>query len=223
MKEFQRYAAEILGTFVLVFGGCATIIAYGNASAAPFGFGLALLAGLYAFGDVSGGHFNPAVSLGMFIDRRLNFADMIGYWLSQFLGAIVATLVLRIVFSSSSIATAATVPGRGTGKAILFEIVFTAIFLAVILHSTKNERVRGTALLAIPFTLMMIHFGAVPISGASVNPARTIATALVGSEWKDIWVYIVGPAAGAVLGWLAFAVATKGDVNPLDRTARTTG
>jgi aquaporin Z len=223
MQQWQKYAAEILGTFILVFGGCVAVVAGGDASSfwAPFGFGLALLAGLYAFGEVSGGHFNPIVSLAMFIDRRLKLDDMIGYWLSQFLGAILATLVMKIAFSQSSIAGTATVPTGGDGRALLVEIVFTAIFVAVILQVTRSGKFGSSALIAIPLTLMMIHFATVPISGTSVNPARTIASSLVGNRWDSTWIYFVGPIVGAILGWIAFAVAQKGDTNPMDdlRTA----
>jgi aquaporin Z len=146
MDSMQRYAAELLGTFVLVFGGTTAIVASGLTQSpvlivAALAFGLALLAGLYAFADVSGGHYNPAVSLAMFLDRRLTSNDLIGYWVSQFAGGILAAIVLWIISSRDDVATTATVPGPlGDGSAFMVELVFTAIFVAVILESSASER-----------------------------------------------------------------------------------
>ena len=231
MKQWQRYLAELFGTFVLVFGGSVGITAALKLSGAapfnptgtpgpnaivllavPFAFGLALLAGLYAFAEVSGGHFNPAVSLGLFLDRRLTFEDLLGYWIFQFAGAILASLLLLIPFNHDVVAATATVPfSAGTG--LFMEISFSAIFVLVILNSTKSERIGGNALLSIPLTLVAIHFAAIPWSGASVNPARSLGPALVGSEWTDFWIYIVGPTAGAIIAWIVYMVVIKGDTN----------
>jgi aquaporin Z len=205
MDNMQRYAAELLGTFVLVFGGTTAIVASGLTqlpvlSIAPFAFGLALLAGLYAFADVSGGHYNPAVSLAMFLDRRLSSNDMIGYWVSQFAGGILAAIVLWIISSRDDVATTATVPGPlGDGSAFMVELVFTAIFVAVILESSASERWGGSALLAIPLTLVAVHLAAIPFSGSSVNPARTFGPDLIGGEWDGIWIYFIAPPLGAVI------------------------
>ena len=229
MKQWQRYLAELFGTFILVFGGTTTILAalkcvgaapFGvNGSGAnaveiivPFGFGLALLAGLYAFAEVSGGHFNPAVSLGLFLDRRLNFEDLLGYWIFQFSGAILASLLMLIPFNHDDVKFTATQPSS-VGTGLFIEIAFTAIFVLVILHSTKSERYTGTALISIPLTLLVIHFAALQWSGSSVNPARSLGPALVGDQWHDFWIYIVGPAAGAILGWIVYTVVIKGDMD----------
>ena len=143
MKQWQRYAAELLGTFILVFVGTTAIAAAARAGEpvlllVPFAFGLALLAGLYAFGEVSGGHFNPAVSLGVFLDRRLTITDLFGYWISQFAGAILASLVLLLATSKHEVASTATVPSSN-GTAFVMEVVFTAIFVAVILQATTSK------------------------------------------------------------------------------------
>ena len=115
MDTWQKYAAEFLGTFVLVFGGTTAIVATAGSQAAlvaiALAFGLSLLAGLYAFGEVSGGHYNPAVSLGMFLDGRLTTAELVRYWGSQFAGAVVASLVLLIATSKLAVKATATVPG----------------------------------------------------------------------------------------------------------------
>jgi aquaporin Z len=205
MDSTQKYAAELLGTFVLVFGGTTAIVASGLQQTpvlliAPFAFGLALLAGLYAFADVSGGHYNPAVSLAMFLDRRLPSSDLIGYWVSQFAGGILAAIVLWIISSRDDVATTATVPGPlGDGSAFLVELVFTAIFVAVILESSASERWGGSALVAIPLTLVAVHLAAIPFSGSSVNPARTFGPDLIGGEWDGIWIYFIAPPLGAVI------------------------
>jgi aquaporin Z len=229
VKQWQRYLAELFGTFILVFGGTITILgALKCVSAAPFGvngaganaveiivpfgFGLSLLAGLYAFAEVSGGHFNPAVSLGAFLDRRLNFEDLLGYWIFQFSGAILASLLMLIPFNHDEVKATATQPSS-VGTGLFIEIAFTAVFVLVILHSTKTERYTGTALVAIPLTLLAIHFAALQFSGSSVNPARSLGPALVGDQWHDFWIYIVGPAAGAVLGWIIYTVVIKGDTD----------
>jgi len=233
VKQWQRYLAELFGTFVLVFGGCTGIAAALEASTAlpfgtnpgnpnaivliavPFAFGLALMAALYMFAETSGGHFNPAVSLGLFLDRRLSFEDLLGYWIFQFAGAILASLLMLIPFNHDLVKATATVPGPGTsdGAALFLEIAFAAFFVLVILHSTKSERFGGTALVSIPLTLLAIHFAAVPFSGASVNPARSLGPALVGSQWTAFWIYVVGPAAGAIIGWLIYTIVIKGDTD----------
>lgn len=209
MKDWQRYLAEVFGTFILVFVGATSVVGFG-ASAAPFGFGIGLLAALYAFGEVSGGHFNPAVSLGIFLDRRLSASDLLRYWVSQFAGAILGALALLLMTSSHDVAGAATVPGRGDRAAFFVEVFLTAVFVLVILQVTKSKSYGSTVFIAIALTLMAIHFAAVPFSGSSVNPARTIATALVGNKWTAIWIYLIAPPLGAVLGWAIHSVVVKG-------------
>jgi aquaporin Z len=226
MGKMQKYLAEVLGTFTLVGVGSFAII---SASAADtlgivsiaLGFGLALLIGLYAFGEVSGGHYNPAVSLAMFLDRRLSLEDMIGYWISQAVGAVLASIVVLIAYDDNIVA-ATTTQATDTWAAIVVEVMLTALFVAVILQSTKSERVRGSALIAIPLALVAIHVAAIPISGASVNPARSLGPALVGTEFSDFWIYLIAPPIGAVLGWIAHKVVIEGDTNFRDdlRAAR---
>ena len=140
MGKMQKYLAEGLGTFTLVGIGSFAIVSAGAFPAQgaglvsiALGFGLALLAGLYAFGEVSGGHFNPAVSLAMFLDRRLGMDDLIGYWVAQFLGAIAASLVVLIAYDDATVA-ATTTQASDTWAAIVVELIMTAIFVAVILQ-----------------------------------------------------------------------------------------
>ena len=225
MKQWQRYLAELFGTFILVFGGTTTIIATARLGGGgvqflvPFGFGLSLMAALYAFAEVSGGHFNPAVSLGLFLDRRLTFEDLLGYWIFQFAGAILASLLMLIPFNHDLVKSTATVPSSN-GTAVFIEIVFTAVFVLVILQSTKSDRYAGSALVAIPLTLLAIHLAAIPFSGSSVNPARSLGPALVGSRWDAFWIYVIGPAAGAIIAWMIYTIVIKGDTDLRDDMAR---
>jgi aquaporin Z len=206
----RNYLAELLGTFTLVFIGSLAILA-AVATDAPlvitiaFGFGLALLAGLYAFGEVSGGHFNPAVSLGMFLSGRLELPTMIGYWISQFLGAILASLAVLVAFGQDDVAGTVTA-ASASWDAFWLELTLTTLFVAVILQSSRSQRVFGTALVAIPLTLVAIHLAAIPTSGSSVNPARSLGPALVGNEWGDFWIYLTAPMIGGILGALIHGV-----------------
>jgi aquaporin Z len=216
MGKTQKYLAEALGTFALVGIGSFAILSSSGTGrldvvAIALGFGLALLVGLYALGEVSGGHYNPAVSLGMFLDRRIAMNDMIAYWISQVVGAIAASVVVLIAFNDDAVA-ATTTHAADNWAAIVVETVMTALFVAVILQSTKSERVRGTALLAIPLTLLAIHVAIVPISGSSVNPARSLAPAIVGTDFGDLWNYLIFPFVGAALGFLAHKVVSEGDM-----------
>jgi aquaporin Z len=229
---WQRYLAEFFGTFTLVFVGSAAVVSvYKLVGAAdnnfklfalltvPFAFGLALLAGLYAFAETSGGHFNPAVSLAMFLDRRLSVPDLAGYWIAQFAGAILASGVLYAAFEKAAVKATATAPGQGKGPAVVFEIVLTAIFVLVILQATKSGTFGSSALVAIPLTLLSIHFAAILVSGASVNPARTLGPAVIGNTWTSLWIYFLGPAAGSILGWLVHTIVVEGDIDVRDNLA----
>jgi aquaporin Z len=205
----QKYLAEVFGTFTLVFVGATTIVGFGG-SLAPFAFGLGLLAALYAFGEISGGHFNPAVSLGLFLDRRLSVGDLIAYWIAQVAGAILGALALLLMTSSDDVGKAATVPTHTDRAAFFAELFLTAIFVLVILQVTKSGKYGSTTFVAIALTLMAVHFAGIPFSGSGVNPARSFGTALIGTEWKSFWIYILAPLAGAILGWLVHSVVVKG-------------
>lgn len=211
--SLQKYLAEVFGTFTLVFVGSLAILASGDGGLVTiaFGFGLALLAGLYAFAETSGGHFNPIVSLAMVLDRRMDAKELIPYWISQFAGAVLASLCVLIAFNDESVANTATLvnPEVGTGSAVFLELLASAVFVLVILQSTKSERHGGTALVAIPLTLAAVHMALVPFTGSSVNTARSFGPALIGTEWSDFWVYLIGPPLGAILGWAVHALVNK--------------
>ncbi len=206
--DARKYLAELVGTFILVVVGSMSIVAAGLVSppvtpflVAPFGFGFGLLAAIQAVGYVSGGHFNPAVTLAALLDRRIDGMNALGYVVAQVIGAIAASGVVLVVAGQAAVqGTASAFPGDGMGTAILVETLLTAIFVLVILTVTK--RAPTQAAFSIPLTLVMIHFAGIPFSGASVNPARSLAPALVGGTLDgNIVVWIIGPLVGAVIGW----------------------
>jgi len=217
--DARKYAAELAGSFLFFSIGYLSVPAVSAAGptvpalfAVPFSFGFGLLAAIFAFGHISGGHFNPAVTIAMVLDRRTNPVDAVGYIVSQIIGAIAAGVVVLVAVSQKAVADGITKPGPNitdTG-ALLIEIVATAGFVAVILAATR--RVPSLAALAIPLTLVAIHFGTASLSGASVNPARSLGSALVGGDVSVIWIYLVGPIVGAVLGWLAWRFIDGGVV-----------
>jgi len=230
LKSWQKYAAELLGTFILVFVGSLAILGYSASGGSQqlsvgFGFGIALLAGLYAFGEVSGGHFNPIVSLAMFLDRRLSALDTIWYWISQFVGAIAAALVILALYTHrAAVKQTATVPHHHDARAFFLELIASAIFVAVILQVTRSNRYGASALIAIPLTLFVIHVALVPFTGSSVNPARTFGPDLVyATGWSSIWIYLLAPPAGAILGWAAYKVTVTGDTSLRDDLALAAG
>jgi aquaporin Z len=212
----NKYLAEFMGTFILVFFGSMAILAT-IATEGPilvsiaFGFGLALLAGIWAVGHVSGGHFNPAVTLALLMDGRTSFSDAIGYWVAQFAGAGVASLVVWA--ASSRLAVASTTTGYSKlSTGILVEVALTAVFVWVILAVTKSGA--SHAPLAIALTLVGVHIAGIPFSGASVNPARSFAPAVVSGSTvalEQLWVYIVFPLVGSLIAYglyRLFAVTT---------------
>lgn len=214
--EYRKYAAELLGSFLFFTIGYLSVAAVGASGGAagllvvPFSFGFGLLAAIFAFGHISGGHFNPAVTVAMVLDRRTEPLDAVGYIVSQIIGAIAAGAVVLAAVSQDAVKAGVTKPGTGVTDigALIIEIVMTAGFIAVILASTK--RAPALAALAIPLTLVAIHFATATLSGASVNPARSLGSALLGADLTAIWIYIVGPVVGAVLGWAAWQLIDGG-------------
>jgi aquaporin Z len=169
----------------------------------PLGFGLGLVAAIAVGGHVSGGHFNPAVTLGAFLDKRLDAMTAVGYVVAQVVGAVVASGMILALSDKATVAATKNMPGIvSEGGAFLVEIVLTAIFVAVILTITKKDA--GHAILVIPLTLIAIHVAGIPFSGASVNPARALGPAIISVDFASIWIYLTAPFVGAVLGWLVY-------------------
>jgi len=212
----RAYLAELLGTFLFFAIGMSSVQSVGALGGAapllvvvPLGFGLGLMAAIFAFGHISGGHFNPAVSIAMAIDGRLSPMDAVGYIVGQVIGAIGASLLILVLWSQDAVKATITAPGSGFGdtQALVLETVLTAIFLLVILASTKHAS--ALAALAIPLTLVAIHLAAVPFTGSSVNPARSIAPALVGGDLSKLWIYLVAPVIGAVIAALVYRAVDR--------------
>ena len=213
--DARKYLAELIGTFILVIVGSMAIVAARAMNApilvvVPFGFGLGLLAAIQAVGYVSGGHFNPAVTVAAFLDRRIDAVNAVAYIVAQVVGAIAASGALLLVADQAAVqATASGFPPGRMGQAIIVETLLTAIFLLVILTVTK--RAPSHAAFAIPLTLTAVHFAGIPFSGASVNPARSLAPALVGGTIdQNIIVWIIGPVLGAVIAWAIYRALEDG-------------
>ena len=221
MTDIRALFAEVLGTYILVLGGCSAILAANASGATTFivpvalAFGLALLAALYAFGEVSGGHFNPAVSLAMLVDKRIDALSMVGYWAAQVVGGVLAGLTMLVVSSQEAVASTATTLGSGieVWEGFLLETVFTAIFLLVILKASSSSPSGPTAFLAIGFTLVVIHLVLLPFTGTSVNPARSLGPGIVGGVWTDQWIYWTAPLLGGAIGWVIYRFVSSGSTD----------
>jgi aquaporin NIP len=207
----RRATAEALGTFVLVFAGCGAIVTNAERAGAlgsvgvSLVFGLVILAGIAAFGHLSGAHFNPAVTSGFFLTRHLPGRDAITYMAAQLAGATVAALLLWFVWPHKPADLGATVPTIAVGRAVIVELVMTAMLMAVILSVATDTRAAGApAAIAIGATIALDALFGGPLTGASMNPARSFAPALVSGQWRDFWIYLAGPLLGAPLGAFAY-------------------
>jgi len=230
----RRLAAELIGTFWLVFGGCGTavfaIITRRGGDGAPdwmsgvgltgvsLAFGLTVVTGAYALGPISGGHFNPAVTLGLTAAKRFNPKDVGGYIVAQIVGGIIAIGAIWAIVSGikggftkqvGNLASNGYGHERGfysLGAVLLAEALLTFIFLLVILGATHKKASPGFGGLAIGLCLTLIHLISIPISNTSVNPARSIAPAIFegGDALKQVWAFILAPIVGAVLAGIVF-------------------
>jgi aquaporin Z len=206
--DTRKLIAEAVGTFILVGMGSLAIVGVGGAGEAAnivviaIGFGLGLLAAIAVSGHVSGGHFNPAVTLGAFLGKRIDAMGAAGYVVAQVVGAIAASAVILAISDQATVAGTKNLPGVSDLGAFTVEVVLTAIFVAVILTVTKKAA--DHAMMVIPLTLLVIHAVGIPFSGASVNPARSLGPALVSADFASIWIYLTAPFVGAVIGWLVF-------------------
>jgi aquaporin Z len=239
-KLAQKLAAEFLGTFVLVFLGVGSVVILGAATGGPPGvalaeltaigltFGIAVMVMMYAVGRISGGHFNPAVSFGAAIGGRVSWAEALLYMLVQVVSAIVAAAALFLVaqgypgWSGSGRMGADAFGSAGSGiawwAALVLEAILTLVFVVVILAVTdsRNEH-PALAPLAIGFTLAAIHFVAIPATGTSVNPARSIGPALFGGAeaLQQLWLFIVAPLLGGALAGLGYPAVFGRDTDPV--------
>jgi MIP family channel proteins len=201
--------AEAIGVFCLVFCGCGAIMVDaktggpGNVGIA-LAFGIAITAMIYAVGHISGAHLNPAVSLAFGLSRHFSLARVGAYWIAQCVGAIAAAAVLRA--SLGDIANVgATVPSGSNGQAFLWETVLTFFLMFVIMAVATDVRAVGeAAAIAIGGTVALGSLAGGPVSGASMNPARSLGPALVSGTFGSLWVYLLAPPLGAALGALAY-------------------
>jgi aquaporin Z len=232
----QKFAAELLGTFWLVLGGCGSAVL---AAAFPelgigfvgvsLAFGLTVVTGAYAFGPISGGHFNPAVSLGLWAGGRFPAAQLLPYIVAQVIGAVVAAGVLYLIASGKagfSLAGGFASNGFGEhspgkysfGAAAITEVVMTFMFLMIILGTTHKRAPAGFAGLAIGLALVLIHLISIPVTNTSVNPARSTGPALFVGGWaiEQLWLFWVAPIVGAVLaGWVSRTVFDSSEAPPI--------
>ena len=233
-NNYNKYVAEFLGTMILVLMGCGSaVIAGGNGTTGvgllgiAFAFGLSVVAMAYAIGHISGCHINPAITIGMVVAGRMKASESIGYIISQILGGIAgAGILLLIAGGKPGFDISATGLGQdGYGIAspqnysmmsgFIAEVVFTAIFLLVIFGSTSSKNINGGfAGLAIGLSLVLIHIVGIPVTGVSVNPARSIGPAIFvgGTAISQLWLFIVAPVLGSIIAaiiWRYFVETTE--------------
>ncbi len=216
--EMRKYAAELIGTFVLVFMGCGSAVLAGTYIGnvgISFAFGLAVLAMVYAIGSISGCHINPAVTISMFAAGKIHAKDALAYIVAQCVGAIVgAGLLFLIATGNPNYSLAAN--GLGQNQYTLFpavsaftlEVVLTFIFLLVIHGSTSENAPKGFAGVSIGLSLVLIHLVGIPVTGTSVNPARSLGPAVFvgGTALSQLWLFWVAPIIGALLAALVWKI-----------------
>jgi aquaporin NIP len=212
----RRALAEGLAAFALVFAGCGAIVAdavYNGALGAvgvSLVFGLVIMVMVYAVGHLSGAHINPAVTLAFTLTRHFPGREAAAYIAAQGAGAVLGALVLLAVWPDKPADLGATVPTVGTGSALAYEAVMTAFLMFVIMAvATDTRAVGAAAAIAIGGTIGLDALFGGPVTGASMNPARSFGPALVAGEWSDFWVYLVGPVAGAGVGALAYQLVRR--------------
>ncbi|HEY9009809.1 MAG TPA: aquaporin Z [Devosia sp.] len=216
---FRKLSAEFIGTFWLVFAGCGSAVLAAGVPEVGIGwlgvslaFGLSVVTMAYAVGAISGGHFNPAVTLGLVLAGRADAKELVPYWIAQLLGGVVGAGILYLIasnvagFAPGGFAAngydALSPGGYGLLAALLIEIVLTAVFLLVILGATSKAAPGGFAPLAIGLSLTLIHLISIPVTNTSVNPARSTATAIFAQNGAllQLWLFWVAPLVGAALG-----------------------
>ena len=220
----KKLFAEFFGTFWIVFGGCGSAIFAAGFPELGIGFvGVALAFGLtvltmaYAVGHISGGHFNPAVSIGLWAGGKFEAKDLIGYIIAQIVGAVVAALALwAIVSGKAGFETLGGFAANGYGElspdgysmisALVAEVILTAFFLIVILGSTNARAPKGFAPIAIGLCLTLIHLISIPVTNTSVNPARSTGVALFAGDWAvtQLWLFWTAPIIGALIGAVVY-------------------
>jgi aquaporin NIP len=213
----RRAAAEGLAAFALVFAGCGAIVsdahAHGGLGTTGIGivFGLVIMAMIYATGHLSGAHINPAVTIAFTITRHFPARDAAAYIAAQLAGAAAAALLLLAAWPDRPAALGATLPHAGTATVLLYEAVMSAALMFVIIAVATDTRAVGAgAAIAIGGTVALDAIFGGPVTGASMNPARSFGPALATGEWHSFWIYVLAPIAGATLGALAYQLIRGG-------------
>jgi aquaporin NIP len=211
IELWRRAAAEGLAAFALVFAGCGAIVADerydGALGAVGIGlvFGLIIMVMIYATGHLSGAHINPAVTIAFTLTRHFAVRDAVAYVAAQLAGATAAALLLLAVWPDQPAALGATMPSVAAGSALVYELVMTAVLMFVIVAvATDTRAVGAAAAIAIGGTVALDALSGGAVTGASMNPARSFGPAVAAGEWRDFWLYVVGPVAGAALGAFAY-------------------
>jgi aquaporin NIP len=207
----RRALAEALAAFALVFAGCGAIVTdaryHGTLGTVGIAivFGLIIMVMVYATGHLSGAHINPAVTIAFTLTRHFPARDAVAYVGAQIAGAAAGALALLAVWTDKPAHLGATLPTVGAGSAIVYELLLTAFLMFVIMAVATDTRAVGAgAAIAIGGTVGLDALFGGPVTGASMNPARSLGPALVAGEWHDFWIYLVGPVAGAALGAFAY-------------------
>lgn len=224
----KKYTAEFIGTFVLTFVGCGAAAISGGIGGVlgvlgiAFAFGFSIVAMAYSIGNISGCHINPAVSLAMFLSKKLSAKDFCGYVVAQVLGGIAAGGLLSVINSMCNPALtglgtngfdAASSVGLNMTGAIIIEVVLTLIFILAILGVTSKEQFGSVAGIVIGLTLAFVHIIGIPLTGTSVNPARSLGPAIFagGEALSQVWVFIVAPLIGAAIAVCIWQFLSGGD------------
>ena len=219
----KKYICEFMGTLVLVLFGCGTaVISDGNLVATALAFGLSIIACAYVIGNISGCHVNPAVSLAMLIDGRMSVKDFVWYVIVQVVGALCGSAILYFILSNSVI-NPVNFGANGYGAlsginvsligALVTEVMLTFVFVYTILGVTEDESKSSVAGIVIGLTLAFVHILGIGITGTSVNPARSLAPALIigGTALKQVWVFILAPFVGAALSAIVYKFLNRED------------
>lgn len=218
MSNIKKYVAELIGTLILVFMGCGSAVVLGCDTAGghlalAFAFGLSIVATAYVIGNISGCHINPAVSLAMLINKKLNVTDFVGYVVAQILGAIAGAGLLKMIVAmgvvdlTGGLGSNGDVAEIGIAGTLAVEIILTFIFIFAIIGVTSDDSKGSVAGIVIGLTLTFVHIVGIPLTGTSVNPARSIGPALLssnGDAMANVWIFIVGPLIGAVLAAIVY-------------------
>jgi aquaporin Z len=208
----KKYLSEFIGTFILVFAGTGVVIVDQQTAGAvtltgiAACWGLIIVATVYAFGDISGNHINPAVTIAMAVDKRFEWKEVPAFLFSQLLGAFGASLLLHFLFPDNT-SLGATQPGGSVMQSFIMEVIMTFILLLVILRVSTGSKEKGiTAGLVIGATVAFLVLFGGPVSGTSLNPTRSLAPAIVSGNMNALWIYLTAPVIGAVAAVFAHRV-----------------